>query len=92
MGHPERRIHAERGIAYWPMEEALLWKDVASSEAEEVARYRAVIHLHTPPLAGGYDHANPLRIFLTKVARTVALIRDQVPECCRTHRISGVDA
>lgn len=111
------------GLAYWPLDEALLWKQVGASEAEELARYAAVIHLRTPSHDGGYDHANPLRTesaneaatidakverawanhprrafvlnqvdFLTKVGRTVALIRDQVPECCRTHRIPGVDA
>lgn len=110
------------GLAYWPLDEASWWSDVASSEAEELARYGAVIHLRTPSFEGGYDHVNPLRIetakeaslidariarawsshpqrafvenevdFLTKIGRTVALIRDQVPACCRTHRIPGVD-
>ncbi len=50
------------GLAYWPLEEALFWKQVGSSEADELARYTAVIHLRTPSHSGGYDHANPLRI------------------------------
>ena len=29
--------------------------------------------------------------FLTKVANAVALIREQVPPCCRKHRIPEVD-
>ncbi|HWO20069.1 MAG TPA: AAA family ATPase [Kofleriaceae bacterium] len=49
------------GLAYWPGP-GDLWSAVGTTHAEELARYAAVIHLRTPPLNGGYNHQNPLRI------------------------------
>ena len=49
------------GIAYWPGPGSL-WTEVGTTLDRELARYSAVIHLRTPPLAMGYDHSNPLRI------------------------------
>ncbi|MBK6690528.1 MAG: ATP-binding protein [Deltaproteobacteria bacterium] len=49
------------GAAYWPGPESL-WASVASTHEAELARYDAVIHLRTPPLDGGYNQQNPLRI------------------------------
>jgi predicted ATPase len=110
------------GLAYWPLDEASWCAQLRTSAAEEIARYATVIHLRTPPLERGYNHANPVRTetareaheadarierawsthprrafvechddFLQKVARTVALIREEVPPCCRKHRIPETD-
>jgi len=49
------------GLAYWPGPEEL-WESVGTSLAEQYARYDTVIHLRTPPLENGYNHANPLRV------------------------------
>lgn len=110
-------------LAYWPLDDGSFWPDVGSNLETELARYAAVIHLRTPPVDGGYDQTNPLRIetareaaaideriavawashprcavvanatdFLKKLANSVALIREQVPPCCRKHRIPEVDS
>ncbi|OQW47469.1 MAG: hypothetical protein A4S09_15215 [Proteobacteria bacterium SG_bin7] len=50
------------GLAYWPDEEGLFWKEVGTSRAKEFSRYSAVIHLRTPPLSQGYNYENPVRI------------------------------
>ncbi|MBK7961763.1 MAG: AAA family ATPase [Bdellovibrionales bacterium] len=50
------------GLAYWPDDEALFWKELGTSKAEQFSRYAAVIHLRTPPLEQGYNHQNPVRI------------------------------
>ncbi|TMQ07607.1 MAG: hypothetical protein E6J90_19625 [Deltaproteobacteria bacterium] len=49
------------GLAYWPGP-GDLFASVASSLAEQLARYDAVIHLRPPPLGEGYNHVNPLRV------------------------------
>jgi len=49
------------GLAYWPGPDDM-WQSVGSSLAEELERYHAVIHLRTPPLGGGYNQDNPLRV------------------------------
>jgi len=110
------------GLAYWPDGTEAACRALGIRRDEELARYAAIIHLHSPGLENGYDHRNPQRIetatqaheldlriegawdghprrifidgepdFLRKVARAVAAIRDQVPACCRTHRIPEVD-
>lgn len=48
-------------LAYWSTSVDELWRTVHSSEAEQLARYAAVIHMRTPSEAMGYDHSNPLR-------------------------------
>jgi predicted ATPase len=104
-------------LAYWPAGSASFLADVGTTEARELARYSAVIHLRTPP-AQFYNHQNPLRVetaesaaeidlriaeawvnhprrfliestddFIDKVARAIAVIRDEVPLCCRSHPI-----
>ncbi len=50
------------GLAYWPDAEEAFWRDVGSTVEAELARYAAVIHLHTPTAHQGYDHSNGLRI------------------------------
>ncbi|MGE0396477.1 MAG: ATP-binding protein [Kofleriaceae bacterium] len=49
------------GLAYWPGTDDL-WREVGTSLPKQLARYHAVIHLRTPPLDGGYNHQNPLRV------------------------------
>jgi predicted ATPase len=102
-------------LAYWPGQDDM-WQSVGTTHADELARYDAVIHLRTPPLGGGYNNINPLRIetaaeaaaidmkiasawaahprklevaatldFVEKVARAVALVRAELPACCREH-------
>ncbi|MBK9324251.1 MAG: ATP-binding protein [Bdellovibrionaceae bacterium] len=106
------------GLAYWPDDEALYWKELGTTKADEFSRYAAVIHLRTPQLEQGYNHQNPVRIesaiqaseidekiaqawsghprrffvesnseFLEKVAQTIALIKEELPECCKGHSI-----
>ncbi|MCC6930304.1 MAG: ATP-binding protein [Gemmatimonadaceae bacterium] len=103
------------GGAYW-QGPGSLWEAVGTTQAAEIARYHAVIHLRTPTSPDAYGHENPLRIesldeaaaidariaeswslhprryfvdatpdFLTKAAQALALLRDEVPPCCRHH-------
>jgi predicted ATPase len=103
------------GSAYWPGPDDL-WRGVGTTLAEQLARYHAVIHLRVPPVDGGYDRSNPLRVespaeaaaidarialawaahphrfeieptpeFLSKASRVLAVLREQVPPCCREH-------
>ncbi len=50
------------GFAYWPEDEAQFWQEMKTTEAQELKRYLAVIHLRTPSEKSGYNHQNPLRI------------------------------
>ena len=101
------------GAAYWPGPDSF-WESVETTQAAEMARYDAVIHLRTPTIEGGYNHGNPLRTesaaaaaeiderllriweahprrfivpsseeFLEKAARVVAILKAEMPECCR---------
>lgn len=105
------------GFAYWPGP-GDFWASLGTTRDRELRRYDAVIHLRTPPLGGGYNHANPVRIesadeaamvdrrleaawaghprrfvvestsdFLTKVNRTLEILRNELPECCRHHLV-----
>jgi predicted ATPase len=49
------------GLAYWPGPDDL-WHALGTSLDEQLERYHAVIHLRTPPLEGGYNQQNPLRV------------------------------
>jgi predicted ATPase len=49
------------GAAYWPGPESF-WDSVGTTLERELSRYDAVIHLRTPPIDGGYNHTNPLRL------------------------------
>lgn len=42
------------GLAYWPDEPEEFFRAVGSSEASELARYAAVIHLQVPTIQNGY--------------------------------------
>ena len=50
------------GLAYWPDLEEAFWAELKTSREQELKRYRAVIHLKTPPVEHGYNRSNPLRI------------------------------
>ena len=109
------------GAAYWPGPEDY-WQALGTSRASNRARYDAVIHLRTPPVAG-YNHQNPVRIesaaeaaaideriaraweghprrfvvestaeFLDKARTAVALLREELPACCRQHLVPILDA
>lgn len=49
------------GAAYWPGPEPF-WAAVGTTQAAEVSRYAAVVHLRTPSAENGYTQTNPLRI------------------------------
>jgi predicted ATPase len=49
------------GLAYWPGGIDAGCAALAIRREEELARYRAVIHLRTPSAERGYDHSNPVR-------------------------------
>lgn len=59
------------GLAYWPSEEKLFWKDVESSKAREFEKYSAVIHMRTPDVNGGYNFQNALRIETAEQAQFI---------------------
>ena len=68
------------GLAYWPGPEEL-WSTVGTSRAEQLPRYRTVIHLRTPTQEGGYNRTD----LIAKAARVIELIRAELPQCCLTH-------
>jgi predicted ATPase len=49
------------GVAYWPDSAETFWRAVGTTHEAELARYATVIHLHTPPAGGGYNHENRVR-------------------------------
>ena len=67
------------GGAYWPGP-GVLWSEVGTTLAAELARYDAVIHLRTP--IGGYNHQNPLRTESDAEARA---IDDRIAALWATH-------
>lgn len=50
------------GLAYWPESAESYWKELGTTRECELARYSAVIHLHTPDNTAGYNLSNPVRI------------------------------
>lgn len=48
------------GLAYWPHDPPSFLDELATTRAEQLARYDVVLHLRTP--TAGFDHSNPLRI------------------------------
>lgn len=69
------------GAAYWPGP-GDLFREVGSTLEAELARYDAVIHLRTPPLDGGYNHSNPLRI---ETAEQAAVIDERIASIWQAH-------
>jgi predicted ATPase len=49
------------GLAYWPGGIDAACAALGIRREEELARYRAVVHLRTPSTDRGYNHANPVR-------------------------------
>jgi hypothetical protein len=49
------------GLAYWPGGIEAACASLGIRREQELARYRAVIHLRTPSAEGGYDGSNPVR-------------------------------
>lgn len=51
------------GEAYWPdPNKDDFWEQSHSDRSQELARYRTVIHLESPPMKDGYNHKNEFRI------------------------------
>lgn len=61
------------GLAYWPGKESDYWLETGTSQAAEMARYKAVIHLRTPGLEMGYNYQNRLRVESAEEARAIDL-------------------
>lgn len=59
------------GLAYWPESEESFFAAFGTSRAAELARYHAIIHLHTPAASNGYNHQNPLRRESAEEARDI---------------------
>lgn len=59
------------GLAYWPGEPARLWQQMGTTYEQELARYAAVIHLHSPDAETGYDHSNRVRIESAREAQRI---------------------
>jgi predicted ATPase len=59
------------GLAYWPGSEAEFWDMAKTTREEQFKKYAAVIHLKSPGIAQGYNHANPFRIETEKEAMEI---------------------
>jgi predicted ATPase len=59
------------GLAYWPLDERSWFAETGTTREAELSRYTSVIHLRTPPIDGGYDRKNPLRIESAVEARAI---------------------
>jgi predicted ATPase len=68
-------------LAYWPGPDDM-FLGVGSSLDAELARYDAVIHLRTPPVDGGYNRDNPLRI---ETAAEAAAIDERIAQAWSRH-------
>ena len=69
------------GAAYWPGPDDY-FAAVNTTQAAELRRYDAVIHLRTPPLGNGYNHQNPLR---TETAHDAAGVDRRILKVWETH-------
>jgi hypothetical protein len=69
------------GAAYWPGPDSF-WDSVGTTQAGEMSRYDAVIHLRTPPIDGGYNNGNPLR---TESAAAAAEIDERLLRIWESH-------
>lgn len=49
------------GLAYWPGDARSFFREGGTTRARELAKYWAVLHLHTPR-GSGYNYVNPFRI------------------------------
>lgn len=69
------------GLAYWPGPPRAFFDELHTTLDAELARYEAVIHLHTPNRGNGY-HRNTLR---HEVAREAAAIDERLLDVWKTH-------
>ena len=90
------RLHLEEGsaavvlcdrgvldaLAYWPGDDADLWRDLGTTRESELRRYAAVIHLRVPGDGEGYGHSNPLR---TESAAQAAAIDHRIAAAWKDH-------
>lgn len=70
------------GLAYWPDSADAFFHETATSRDTELARYAAVIHLRSPPEAGGYNFRNAAR---TESAAQAAVLDERVLRCWEGH-------
>lgn len=49
------------GLAYWNGDERSFFEQFSTTRDEQLARYAAVVHLHTPDALNGYNHQNHVR-------------------------------
>lgn len=70
------------GLAYWPGSPEEYWRQLGTSQASELARYAAVIHLRSPKAEGGYNHVNPVRV---ETAQQAAEIDSRLEAAWRLH-------
>ncbi len=49
-------------LAFWPGPAEEFFQAIYSTREKEYAKFRAVIHLHSPSEKMGYNHQNPIRI------------------------------
>jgi predicted ATPase len=76
------------GAAYWPGDADSFFRELGLDRGVELARYRAVLHLRTPP-SGEYNHRNPLRV---ESVQEAAAIDARIAEAWRGHpRLFFVD-
>lgn len=68
--------------AAWPGPPADFWSSLGTTLELELAKYDAVIHLRTPPLAQGYNRSNPAR---TESAAAAAEIDRRVLDVWARH-------
>jgi len=73
------------GAAYWPGEASDFFSSVGTDLTEQLRRYHAIIHLRTPPVGGGYNRSNPLRVETAEQAAAIdtriALMWERHPRC-----------
>ena len=69
------------GAAYWPGDPDSFFAALGTTREAELARYRAVIQLRTPP-PGEYNHRNPLR---TESVEEAARIDERIAAAWRGH-------
>jgi predicted ATPase len=68
------------GAAYWPGP-GQLWDELETTQAAQLARYDAVLHLRVPPVIG-YNHRNPVRI---ETAAEAAAIDERIARAWDGH-------
>jgi hypothetical protein len=69
------------GLAYWPRSRAEFFRDLATTEAEQLARYDVVIHVEPPTAHHGYHRAGT-RI---ETAAEAAAIDERITAAWRDH-------